>query len=229
MTLEFVGLILGIIASILGIAATVSTFLKDREKFVQRGRNVAIILACCMGIVLVLWVMVRGSSTTGPDTGGTKLSPQPTGPPPTTLDSRKRDVGATEIRRGRQAWAKYLGRSEEEEIDLGGGVKLKLVLIPPGKFMMGSPKEEKDRYSDEELHEVEITEPFYLGIYEVTQEQYEKVIGKNPSFFSAGGDGKQKMKGLNTSHLPVENVSWDDAVAFYDKLTEVANTRAARP
>jgi formylglycine-generating enzyme required for sulfatase activity len=98
-----------------------------------------------------------------------------------------------------------------EEVDLGGGVKIAFVLIPPGKFLMGSPKEEKDRDKDEEQHEVEITRPFYLGKYEVTQEQYQRIMGKNPSSFSA-------VK-YSPRRFPVELVSWEDAVAFCRILT----------
>ena len=73
-----------------------------------------------------------------------------------------------------------------EVIDLGKDVKLELVLIPAGKFKMGSPLTEKDRShvtrkgnvkNDETQHEVTLTNPFYLGKYEVTQEQWESVMG----------------------------------------------------
>ncbi|MHC4982459.1 MAG: formylglycine-generating enzyme family protein [Planctomycetota bacterium] len=96
----------------------------------------------------------------------------------------------------------------ELALDLGNKVTMKLALIPAGKFMMGSPKDEKDR-SDYEgpQHEVAITEPFYMGIYEVTQEQYKQVMGNNPS------DHKRRRN-------PVERVSWDDAVEFCRKLSQ---------
>src|SRR5579862_2974131 len=85
------------------------------------------------------------------------------------------------------AWATHLGRRVEEEIDLGDGVKLVLVLIPPGTFTMGSPNSEPARKDDETAHSVTITKPFYLGKYTVTQEQYEKVLDKNPSRFQPNG------------------------------------------
>jgi formylglycine-generating enzyme required for sulfatase activity len=91
-------------------------------------------------------------------------------------------------------------------LDLGNKVTLKLVLIPAGKFLMGSPETEKDHAKDEVQHEVTITKPFYLGVYEVTQEQYEAVIGENRSEF----------KGPRN---PVERVSWDDAIQFCNKLS----------
>src|SRR5580700_4239560 len=78
-----------------------------------------------------------------------------------------------------EAWAKYLGKKVEEEIDIGGGLKMVFELIPPGTFMMGSPEDElklegDDKAIDNEVprHEVTITKPFYLGKYPVTQAEY---------------------------------------------------------
>jgi len=110
--------------------------------------------------------------------------------------------------------------AKEVVVDLGGGVKMEFVYIPKGKFFMGSPKDEKDRSDNEDRHEVEITRDFYLGKYPVMQEQYERLMGENPSYFSPGGDGKEKVKELDTKRFPVENVSWEDAVKFCDKLTD---------
>jgi formylglycine-generating enzyme required for sulfatase activity len=111
------------------------------------------------------------------------------------------------VRKSQEVWAKYLGRKVEEEDEIAPGVKMKFVLVPPGKFLMGSPKDEKDRGKDEVQHEVELTKPIYLGVYDVTQPQYEAVTGKNPSEFK-GAD------------LPVEAVRWEEADAFATKLTE---------
>jgi len=104
-----------------------------------------------------------------------------------------------------QTIAKSINRGVEESDDLGNGIKFEMALIPSGKFMMGSPKREKDRDIDEDQHEVIITKPFYMGKYEVTQEQWESVMGKNPS----------NTKGAK---LPVTNVSWDDCQEFIKKL-----------
>jgi len=87
---------------------------------------------------------------------------------------------------------------------------IKMKLIPAGTFTMGSPENEEGRRSDETQHEVTISKPFYMGIYPVTQEEYEMVMGNNPSYFKGGT-------------RPVEKVSWDDAVAFCKKLTEITN------
>jgi formylglycine-generating enzyme required for sulfatase activity len=108
-------------------------------------------------------------------------------------------------------------------------IGMKLVFIPAGKFTMGSPNDEANRSADEQQHEVAITREFYLGVYEVTQEEYETVMGQNPSWFCAGGDGKERVAGLDTRRFPVENVSWEDAVEFCRKLSaRAAETKAGR-
>src|SRR5216683_2612303 len=63
-------------------------------------------------------------------------------------------------------------------------IGMKLVLIPAGKFLMGSPADEAERDTDEGQHEVVITKPFYMGVYEVTQREYEQGQGKNVSVFN---------------------------------------------
>ena len=111
--------------------------------------------------------------------------------------------------------------------EVTNSIGMKLALIPAGKFLMGSPKDEKDRWPDEEQHEVSITKPFYLGVCVVTQAEYEKVMGNNPSWFSANGDGKDKVQDMDTSRFPVEMVSCDDAVAFCKKLSELPEEKKA--
>jgi formylglycine-generating enzyme required for sulfatase activity len=127
---------------------------------------------------------------------------------PALLDCTGKDgVSAKKMRQAQAAWARYLGRKVEESVEIGKGVKMTFVLVPPGKFQMGSPADQKDRDEDETLHTVTLTRPFYLGKYEVTQAQYEALTGKNPSRF----------KGAN---LPVETVSWEEARAYAEKLTK---------
>ena len=82
------------------------------------------------------------------------------------------------------------------------------VWIKPGTFVMGSPVSEVGRDSDEVQHTVTLTQGFWMSDHEVTQGEYEAVMGSNPSHFK--GD-------LNR---PVETVNWDDAVAYCKKLTE---------
>jgi formylglycine-generating enzyme required for sulfatase activity/predicted Ser/Thr protein kinase len=107
-------------------------------------------------------------------------------------------------------------------IPLDGGVTMEFVRIPAGTFRMGSPPGEKSRENSEGQHEVEIARAFYLGKYAVTQQQYEALMGSNPSYFSAKGGGQEKVQGVETSRFPVEQVSWEDAVRYCAKLTEKA-------
>jgi formylglycine-generating enzyme required for sulfatase activity len=93
-------------------------------------------------------------------------------------------------------------------VDLGNGVTMDFVWIPPGEFMMGSPTNEVGREINETQHRVKITKGFWMGKYEVTQKQYKAVMGTNPSEFDLGGG------------YPVDNVSWEDAGAFCVKVKE---------
>ena len=90
---------------------------------------------------------------------------------------------------------------------LPGGVSLNMIWISRGTFMMGSPEDELGAGGDETLHKVTLTRGYWLGKYEVTQAQYEAIMGENPSRFK-GAD------------QPVESVSWNDAMEFCEKLTE---------
>ena len=94
-----------------------------------------------------------------------------------------------------------------------------LNLIPAGEFMMGSQDTDKDAAANEKpLHKVRISS-FYLGIYEVTQDQYENVMGNNPSWCSPTGAGRHVVAGRSTGNYPVESVSWWDAVRFCNALS----------
>jgi formylglycine-generating enzyme required for sulfatase activity len=85
---------------------------------------------------------------------------------------------------------------------------MKLVLIPAGEFLMGSPDSDKDAKPDEKpQHRVRITRPFYLGIHEVTQGQYRAVTSEAPSHFKGSKD------------LPVETVSWLNAINYCNALS----------
>jgi formylglycine-generating enzyme required for sulfatase activity len=106
---------------------------------------------------------------------------------------------------------------------LTSSIGLQLVLIPAGEFLMGSPLSESNRGDDEGSNgprRVRITRPFYLGIYEVTQAQYQKVMGYNPSQFSATNGQRHRVTGINTDDFPVEWVNFYDAVEFCNRLSE---------
>lgn len=102
---------------------------------------------------------------------------------------------------------RHLGEAKYFVEDLGNGVTLEMVQIPGGTFKMGSPEGEVGRWKNESpLHQVTVP-GFFMGRYEVTQAQYQAIMGTNPSSFKG-------------EKLPVERVSWDDAVEFCQKLSQ---------
>jgi formylglycine-generating enzyme required for sulfatase activity len=143
----------------------------------------------------------------------------PADPPPLAVAP----FNATDAKGYQQAWARHLGQA----VELTNSIGMKLVLIPAGDFQMGSPESESDRDSDETQHRVRLTKPFYLGMHEVTQAEYERVMGTNPSAFSRSGDRSERVSGQDTSRFPVETVSWEEAVEFCRKLSAMPGERAA--
>ncbi|MCX6873204.1 MAG: formylglycine-generating enzyme family protein [Verrucomicrobia bacterium] len=94
--------------------------------------------------------------------------------------------------------------AKELLMDLGGGVKMGRLWIPAGSFKRGDAK---GPGYEQSVHQVNITKPFYLGKYEVTQEQWQAVMGNNPSYFK------------NPTN-PVESVSWIDCQRFARRMNE---------
>ena len=95
-------------------------------------------------------------------------------------------------------------------------LSMEMLWVKPGTFEMGSPLEEEDRRDNETQHTVTLTEGYWLGKYEVTQAQWLKIVGSNPSRFEGGG-------------RPVEKVSWDDVTSFCEKLTEMERRLRTMP
>jgi len=122
---------------------------------------------------------------------------------------------ARQAKRHQEAWAEHLG----VPVEFINSVGMKFRLIPPGEFVMGSPESEEEREDNEQQHRVGITKPFWMGVYEVTQGEYERMMGSNPSYFQASGKGSDQVKGMETTRFPVEEVSWEDAVDFCQKLS----------
>ncbi len=93
------------------------------------------------------------------------------------------------------------------------GIGMTFALIPAGKYLMGSHDSEPGRRGNFEgpRHAVEITRPFYISVFPVTQGQYEKVVGKNPAHFT-------RTRGGGSDH-PVESVAWHEAEQFCQKLS----------
>ena len=166
------------------------------------------------------------------------VRPQPKAPPPSgkgwkvlvafvllvgaavgILLLRSRDAGegglAEDLARARQAQAdavaKY-GVPKEQTLDLGG-VTMKLVLIPAGKFLMGSPQSDTNAQSDEKpQREVTTSKPLYVGVSEVTQVQWHAVMGTEP--------WKSQPNAKENAEYAASCVSWDDAAAFCAKLSQ---------
>jgi formylglycine-generating enzyme required for sulfatase activity/serine/threonine protein kinase len=209
---------------------------------------------------------LKGSAAAAREAGGDKVevvAAQPAGvshapdaPPPAVAP-----FNAAEAKQHQEAWGKHLGLPVDETNSIG----MKFTLIPPGEFEMGStPKEvawalaegKKDKeslgYMDRVLaespqHRVKISKPFYLAMYQVTQSEYEKVTGVNPSVFAAKPinasafepplnqrqkkereDNSSKVAGKDTSRYPVECVNWDEAAEYCRKLSALPAERAAR-
>jgi formylglycine-generating enzyme required for sulfatase activity/serine/threonine protein kinase len=140
------------------------------------------------------------------------LKPDPAVILPATVNLLVAPFSEAKAKEVQKSVAKSLQKGVEEKEDLGKGIKLEMVLIPAGKFKMGSGAFETGRKSDETQHEVTLTKPYYMGKYEITQEKWESVMGKNPS----------STKGVK---LPVTDISWNDCQEFIEKLNAKTNSR----
>lgn len=110
---------------------------------------------------------------------------------------------AEEAQTHQRAWAEH----RSLPVQLTNSVGMRLVLIPPGQFVMGSPPGEEGRNDAETQYTAKLTKPFYMGAAEVTQRQWKALMGKNPSFFT-------------DDTLPVDTVAWKEAVEFCRKLSD---------
>ena len=119
-------------------------------------------------------------------------------------------------------FAQRFGEGVPEEnitITLPRGIKLELVWIQPGRFMMGSPDSESGRDDDEgPQHEVTITQGFYLGKYEATQAQWEAVMNTRP-WSTPGVEGDPRK-----ANFPAFNLPWRDVQTFVRRLNETKGT-----
>jgi uncharacterized protein (TIGR02996 family) len=105
---------------------------------------------------------------------------------------------------------------------------MRFALIPPGSFWMGSAEGEKwHRPSERPRHLVEITRPFWMGVFPVTQREYRRVTRNNPSHFSATAGGLATLAGADPDGFPVERVSWNDAADYCPRLSGRAAERKA--
>ena len=157
-------------------------------------RNLLPLLLALSGI-LPSWALSAEAPKSGATVGGSNAG--------AAEASAAWPFDAKEAVRRQDEAAKALGVKKETEIDLGG-VAMKFVLIPAGKFKDGSGKE------------VSVARPYYMGVYIVTQAQFEKIMEKNPS----------KHSGTDN---PADNVKWADADEFCMKISEKTKKRIAIP
>lgn len=129
-------------------------------------------------------------------------------------------------------------RDESQPPYLVNTLGMSLTYLPAASFYMGShespeqvqvdlgadPAEIEDEYPQ---HMVQISRGFYLGQREVTQQQYERIMGTNPSAFAQTGEFSRRVAGVDTRQFPVENISWEDAVEFCRRLSDLPEERLA--
>ncbi len=111
--------------------------------------------------------------------------------------------GSEEAQRRQEAYAADKGLPVEVENSIG----MRFRLVPPGSFLQGSPEDERGRWEGEIQHSAAVSEPIYVGKFEVTQEQWQKVMDTSPAYFSG-------------ARRPVETVTWHEAQEFTRKLAE---------
>lgn len=136
---------------------------------------------------------------------------------------------AEQARKHQEEWAAYLKVPVEWENSIG----MKFRLIPPGEYLRGSSAEEiagamnarpDDGWKtvvqgEGPQHQVILIHPWYLSVFETTQENFQQVLDRSPSYYSPRGEGQAVVVGMNTSQFPVENISLLDAVEFCLKLS----------
>jgi formylglycine-generating enzyme required for sulfatase activity/serine/threonine protein kinase len=144
-----------------------------------------------------------------------------------TMSRRQLENGFADLVRELRLGDIYDPAAEEIRNSIG----MRLRRIPAGKFLMGSLATDAPPHTEDERprHEVTISQPFYIGVYEVTQKAYFEIMSRQPSDFSATGKARDRVAGQNTDNFPVDSVSWTDAKKFCKALSELeAEKKAGR-
>jgi formylglycine-generating enzyme required for sulfatase activity len=186
---------------------------RQRQREVARqgqtgiGRRRALQIAGLGGVGLIVTIATNGLRTKKPDAS----KPPAIAEPPTIAGSSPDDLSSVDIQSVNVDATGTITERPSGQVSafretLDNNVGLDMVQIPAGEFVMGSPAEETGRDDDEGPQRTVTVPRFFIGRFQVTQAQYEAVMGQNPSRFK-GAD------------RPVEQVSWDDAVAFCEKLS----------
>jgi len=149
--------------------------------------------------------------------------------PKDTPDPAVAPFDAEAAKQYQEAWAKFL----KVPVEYTNSIGMKFRLIPPGEFLMGAPPAEVREVAqgadhglwhragpiESPQHTVILTQPFYLGRYEVTQREFASVMAANPAHYSRSGPGRDAVADLDFDRLPVEMVDWNDAIEFCAKLS----------
>ena len=109
-----------------------------------------------------------------------------------------------------------LGIGDKEQVVKAPSVAMRFVHVPAGSFVMGCPDSEVEGHNFQKEHKVKLTKGFYIGIHEVTQEQYKAVMGTRPS----------RHRGDKN---PVDSVSWKDAMAFCNRMSIMTGRNISLP
>ncbi|MCE9551851.1 MAG: SUMF1/EgtB/PvdO family nonheme iron enzyme [Planctomycetes bacterium] len=113
---------------------------------------------------------------------------------------------------------------DEKSPPAGGSLQMwgnKMKFVRDKSGAKSQPELKRSQLADkaEHQHSVRITRPFYMGVYEVTQAEYERIMGNNPSYFCKMGEGERSVVGLDTRQFPVDFVTWYDAELFCSRLS----------
>ena len=140
---------------------------------------------------------------------------------------------------GKESVADYARRAGikdvQMELDLGSGVAMKLTLIPAGKFTMGAVIERREggAYWQTPHREVTISKPYYMGIHEVTQEQFGQIMGADPKrdrrYEEANARDKEKPRWLTGKTHPEAFLPWNEAAQFCEKVSTKTDMKVWLP
>jgi formylglycine-generating enzyme required for sulfatase activity len=179
--------------------------------FMKTMKSVGIVLLAAVVLAAIGGCKSKGSAEQNKPDAGPASKPglvENVGTPTSTLPVPPSDTAPASL----PATTSDTSPAKQITLDLGNKVTMKLVLIPAGKFTMGSPKGEKDRSGDEDpQHEVTISKPYYMSSYEITQEQWMAVMGTTP--------WKDRELAKSGATHPASNINWIDATDFCKKLS----------
>ncbi|MGF1569302.1 MAG: SUMF1/EgtB/PvdO family nonheme iron enzyme [Nodosilinea sp.] len=149
----------------------------------------------------------QGDSPNGPN--GTDANPSDADTTTPAADLTTFNFEVVTVNEAGEIIDRQTKQDQEFEENLGSNITLSMVAIPAGEFVMGSPPEEEGRADNEGPQGTVRVPSFFMGSFPVTQAQYQAVMGENPSSFAENG-----------AKRPVETVSWYDAIAFCEKLSQ---------